>query len=294
MSPSELQHHEGPYQLIDVRLAEDFQGAHIKGAKNNCVFEVSFISRLEESAPDKTMATIIYGANDSSKEAEAAAEKLRRENYTDIHILEGGIESVATSEIELGEPIPPDPIIEDGCYEIDLSESKLEWLGRNLLNKHWGSVSFIKGHITYKSGKLVSGEWHVDMKSLVSHDLAGTDLHDVLIAHLENDDFFDVENYPTCKFVLKSCNQLTSSKGSRNYAIKGEFTLKGVMQLIAFEAAFGLDENGCPAAQASFSIDRTRWGVLYGSGKYFKRLAGHLVNDDIEFQIRLVTKRAQE
>lgn len=47
--------------------------------------------------------------------------------------------------------------------------------------------------------------------------------------------------------------------------------------------------EGKAAAQASFTIDRTQWGVIYGSGKFFKRLSGHLVNDLIEFQIKIVT-----
>ena len=44
------------------------------------------------------------------------------------------------------------------------------------------------------------------------------------------------------------------------------------------------------AAQASFAIDRTLWEVLYGSGKYFRNLGGHLVNDLIELQLRIVTR----
>ncbi len=57
-----------------------------------------------------------------------------------------------------------------------------------------------------------------------------------------------------------------------------------------FTAAAGLTAEGKPAAQAAFSIDRTRWGILYGSGRFFKRLAGHVVNDMLEFQIRIITK----
>jgi hypothetical protein len=40
------------------------------------------------------------------------------------------------------------------------------------------------------------------------------------------------------------------------------------------------------------AIDRTLWNVLYGSGKYFRRLGGHLVNDQIEIQLRIVTRKA--
>ena len=41
-------------------------------------------------------------------------------------------------------------------------------------------------------------------------------------------------------------------------------------------------------AQATVVCDRTRCGVNYGSGRLFRRLAGHLVNDEIELRLRLV------
>jgi hypothetical protein len=46
--------------------------------------------------------------------------------------------------------------------------------------------------------------------------------------------------------------------------------------------------DGRAGAQGTVSIDRTRWNVMYGSGRYFDRLAGHLVNDEIELRLRLV------
>jgi len=57
---------------------------------------------------------------------------------------------------------------------------------------------------------------------------------------------------------------------------------------IAFDAAAGWTPGCLPAAQATLAFDRTLWGVLYGSGKHFQRLAGHLVNDLIEIQLRVV------
>ena len=49
-------------------------------------------------------------------------------------------------------------------------------------------------------------------------------------------------------------------------------------------------DDGRPAAQATFSFDRTLWNVLYGSGRWFHRLGGHLVNDLVEIQVRIVGK----
>lgn len=64
--------------------------------------------------------------------------------------------------------------------------------------------------------------------------------------------------------------------------------MHGTINPLRFAALSGFTADGVPAAQASFSFDRTEWGVIYGSGKFFKRLAGHLVSDLIELELRVV------
>jgi hypothetical protein len=81
----------------------------------------------------------------------------------------------------------------------------------------------------------------------------------------------------------------TLQTGAPNLAIHGELTLKGVTHLIGFAAVSGLTADGKLAAQAMLSFDRTLWNVLYGSGKLFQNLGGHLVNDLIEVQLHIVT-----
>jgi hypothetical protein len=72
--------------------------------------------------------------------------------------------------------------------------------------------------------------------------------------------------------------------------VQGELILKNVTRPVEFLATAGMTPEGKAAAQASLAIDRTLWEVLYGSGKYFRNLGGHLVNDLIEFQLRIVTR----
>jgi hypothetical protein len=40
--------------------------------------------------------------------------------------------------------------------------------------------------------------------------------------------------------------------------------------------------DGTYAAQAFITIDRTEWGVLYGSSRFFARLGDHVVNDHLK------------
>lgn len=292
MNPSELQQTPG-VQLLDVRLADDFEAAHLEGAVNNCVFEVAFRDRLSATAPNREAPTVVYGANGSSGEAAAAADKLRRAGYLDIHLLEGGLVGAKAAGLPLlsGDPLPEPPRIANGSHPIDFEESRVEWTGRNLINKHWGTVPIRAGELHFQEGKLTGGTITLDLLGLTCTDLAGNELHDVLIAHLHNEDFFDVEHHPEATLQIRQATPIEgSSPGAPNLRIHADLTLRGQTQAIEFTAATGVTPEGKAAAQASFSIDRTRWGVLYGSGKFFHRLAGHLVNDHVDFQIRLLTQ----
>ena len=281
------------YQLIDVRLSEDFEAAHLAEARNNCVFEMDFINRLSNTAPDPKKTTVVYGANEQTHEADIAAEKLRRHGFDDVKILKGGLAAADQMGVEIiyGDPLPKDPALPDGNYQINLEESKVEWLGRNLLNKHWGTAALSSGNFTLSNENLIEGNFVIDLTTLECTDLAGTGMHDVLISHLQNDDFFDVKNYPKATFkVTQASTKPKPTPGSVNTTITGDLTLRGQTHPITLDAATGVTAEGYLAMQASFSIDRTQWGILYGSGKYFHRLAGHVVNDLLEFQLRIVSE----
>lgn len=273
-------------QLLDVRLADDYEAEHLEGAVSNCVFEVDFIDRLSDTAPEKGKATVVYGASDESREAEMAAEKLKRVGYSDVRILEGGIDGVG-DEIDLieGEPLPEEPKVPDGEIALDLEECEVSWIGRNLINSHRGTVGIKSGELRMNRGALVSGEIVLDMTALKCRDLEGRPGHDVLIGHLKNDDFFDTDHFPEAKVDL-----LKLKEGG----LTATLTMKGETHLIEFPIAAGVTPEGRLAAQATLSIDRTRWGVLYGSKKFFARLAGHLVNDLIDLELRILTVKTSD
>lgn len=281
-----------PPAVLDVRLADDFAACHIPQAIHNAVFEVAFHDRLPQQLPDQTYAIVIYGARSDSAEAMVAVEKLNRAGYLDVALLTGGIAAWQKQghPTTCGAPLPAAPVCPDGKVAIDLTKSMVEWLGRNLLNKHHGCVALKSGQLEFAHGELTGGEFAIDLTKLSCGDLAGNELHDVLIAHLQSDDFFDTARYPEARFVITSIEHHAHTAGSPNLRIHGELTIKDRTHAIAFDAATGLTDDGKAAAQATFAIDRTLWNVIYGSGKFFHRLAGHLVNDLIEFQIKIVSQ----
>ncbi|SKB07773.1 Rhodanese-like domain-containing protein [Prosthecobacter debontii] len=278
--------------ILDVRLHEDHERRRIQGSVSNCVYEVAFQERLPALIATKATPVCVYGESASSHEAEAAAEKLKRAGYTRVYRLAGclaGWCEAGLPEEGTGEFLPPSPPPE-GRLEINTEESRVEWLGRNLLNKHWGKVPIQSGWLEITGGLISSGEIVLDMNGITCDDLATSPYHDVLIAHLRSDDFFDTEQYPEARLVIHRGEPIEgTSPGSQNLKVEGALTLRGITAPVEFTASSGFDDRGRTAAQAAFAIDRTRWGVLYGSGSFFHRLAGHLVNDLIELQVRVIT-----
>jgi polyisoprenoid-binding protein YceI len=284
MTIRELNEAQEPYQLLDVRLADDFEAGHLEGAQNNCVFEVTFEGRLDESAPRKEVLTVVYGADKESLEAAMAAEKLERLGYGKVRVLAGGFEQASQDfQVERGEALPAQPPRPDGRYVLDLQESFVGWTGRNLINKHHGRIGIREGELHFSDGSLQGGTVTLEMADMTCDDLAGSELHDVLIDHLKSHDFFDVGVHPTATVEVRAADEREATV---------ELTLKGVTGEVIIPLEAGLNEDGCPVTQAAFSIDRTKWNVLYGSRRFFKRLAGHLVNDRIEIELRLITRRA--
>jgi rhodanese-related sulfurtransferase len=281
----------GKVALIDVRLAEDYAAGHIPGAVNQCVFEVAFLPELQSKDIPKDAPVCVYGAGEDSHESRMAAEKLERAGFTQVHEFRGGLEAwtAAGHPMEQHSPAAPAPQIADGVHALDLAESKVVWIGRNLINKHWGHVALSAGQVEVRDGLPVKGEVTLDMKRLTCSDLAGNPLHDVLIHHLESDDFFDVERFPEARFTFDHAERCSDRAGGRNLKLHGHLTLRGITKSLDIEASAGVTPESKAALQSTFAIDRTEWGVLYGSGSFFWRLAGHLVNDEIELQLRILT-----
>jgi len=194
-----------PPIVIDVRLEDDFKAAHIPGAINNCVYEVAFGERLAKSVPERTRPIVVYGANSESYEARVAAEKLSRAGYTNVYEYRDGLAGwqATGAPLALGESLPTEPTVSDGIHPIDLAESSIEWSGRNLLKKHHGRIGLRFGQLEFAHGELTGGRVVIDLKNIVCFDLHGTEWHDVLINHLQSDDFFDAERFPEALVVIK-------------------------------------------------------------------------------------------
>lgn len=285
---------ERDFIIIDTLPPEFFQSRHLSGAHNACVFEISFIDQIREIVKDVNACIVLYDSSNRSRGAESAAEKLSAANYSQLYVLSGGIEEWEGSGYPVnivGPEIEEEPFLPDGIHAIDCTESRLEWAGRNLFKKHFGTISISGGEITVKDGGVANGSITLDMRTLKNCDLQDQEENSLLIRHLKSDDFFHVEHFPTANFQLLECGVMVgATPGSPNYFIKGKLSLKDVTKEISIPAIIVPGENGSIRAQACFDIDRTEWNVCYGSGKLFEKLGMHLVNDTISLEFFITTR----
>lgn len=273
--------------LIDVLSDESYEREHARGARHFCVYETAFCEKIREAFPDKTTPLSICGYCDDTRESEIAVERLKAEGYEDVSVVEGGLErwKKRGGEIEgTGEKEEP----ADGRREVIADDSFIRWTGRNLFNFHTGEVRLKEGFVTLKGGGLAGGEFRVDLESMSCSDLTDSKLNRMLIDHLRSDDFFDVENHPVASFEVSAAEPVEgASAGMPNYRIKGELTLRGKRHPLEFDALVAWKEDGICVAQAVLDIDRTVWGSIYGSGKFFARLGQHVVNDLVHLHVKV-------
>ena len=286
------------FLLIHTLTDNHFQNVHLPGAKNACVFKVTFLEQMHSITDDKDSLIVLYGSSEGSMDAPTAAEKLQSDGYQHILILIGGIKSWRS----LGYPLEGDFVgiaddpetrlhLRDGRYRIDSDQSSIEWIGRNPNTKHFGTVRISDGQIKIED-KTITGFAEIDMNSIENMSLQGDELQPVLVSHLKSEDFFLVKAFPTAKFIIRGGKlDAEPNLSSPNYEVDGTLDLRGVKADISFFTTIThTDDNGL-LAEAHFDIDRIRWNIIYGSTRFFEHLGIHIVFDLISFQVRIVANK---
>lgn len=103
-------------------------------------------------------------------------------------------------------PANDTPTTEVAEYTIDTDNSRVLWQGHIVnIKAHEGTLNFTSGKFTTVDGQLSSGEFVVDMTSMVPTDEEYDEesTKEGLVGHLSSPDFFDVANHPRAKLVIK-------------------------------------------------------------------------------------------
>lgn len=281
--------------VIDVMTPEDYAAGHLAGAQNACIYEMVFLDRIAECVPGRTTELVLYDASGTRLTAESARERLVQAGYPNVSVLEGGLAALRSAgfPIEASEPAAAtEAKLLDGVYQVDVGKSTLEWIGRNLNNRHHGLIAIKSGGIVITGGRLSAGNIVLDMSSVNNLDLQDPGWHDLLVRHLKSEDFFAVERFPTASFSLTGWQeQEGGSPEAPDGVATGELTIRGITRPVSFPAIVAPQSDGSIKAHAILDIDRTLWDVGYGSGRLYERLGMHLVHDIISLEMFILAGR---
>ena len=170
-------------------------------------------------------------------------------------------------------------------YKADVKESKIGWLAKKVTGQHNGYVTLKDGSLQVEKGKIVGGEFTMDMTTISCEDLQGEG-NAKLVGHLKSDDFFSVDKNPTAKFVIKKVNSTGKKGNDDTYNITGDLTIKGITNSVTFDAKTTGNGKKITAA-AKITFDRTLWKIEFRSGKIFENLGDKLIYDDVELTLNM-------
>ncbi|RSC95801.1 YceI family protein [Tenacibaculum singaporense] len=171
-------------------------------------------------------------------------------------------------------------------YKANVAESTVTWKGSKPTGSHNGVVSLEKGTLEVENGNVKSGEFIIDMTTIVCEDLEAGNGKEKLEGHLKASDFFDVEKFPTAKFEVAS-SELKDGKAH----VTGNLTLKDVTKSITIPATVTEADDMLTFKSDVFSIDRTDFGVTYKSKKIDAALKDKFINDLMEISFEIKAKK---
>ncbi len=264
------------HTLIDVLPKEHFEQIHLDNAINICVYETSFQDKINALALEKKHALVVYGESDNEYDSKTAATKLENMGFSHIYVLEAQCSHLDTDQILT---------LDNGTYTL-IEGNSLHWTGSNANGSHFGQIRCKQGRIEVEDAQL-SGEFVVDMSSINTLDLDESQGALQLNEHLRSDDFFFSKFFPEAKFSFENVTSVdTPYQTDINYVLDGELIIKNISRKQKVDALITSTGNKL-FLHAKVQIDKTDWGIIYGSSKYFKFLGMHKIFDLIAIEMRL-------
>lgn len=179
----------------------------------------------------------------------------------------------------------------NGTFAVD-STSTVAWIGSKPTGKHNGKIVVKNGEFSVENGKMTAGKFTIDMNSITVEDLDGDDRAS-LEGHLKgtakpeaNDHFFNVSKYPEATFIFTS---FMNEGGSD--MIEGDLTIKDKTNKVKFPVSIVEADGVVTMTSQEFKINRTLWGVNYGSKSIFDDLGDKFIDDEISLQLNLTAKK---
>ena len=169
-------------------------------------------------------------------------------------------------------------------FKIVSTQSNINWVGKKVTGAHNGTIAVKEGEIILKDGKLAGGKIVVDTTSIKILDITDPATNAQFAGHLASDDFFSADKYPEATL------EITAVSG---HYVEADLTIKGISHPVVFNIAVSVNGDQLTAT-GRLVIDRTKYGMKFRSGNFFKDLGDTLIYNDFELDVVITAKAVHQ
>lgn len=211
--------------------------------------------------------------------------------YSSQTAIDGSDVQNDVNESELSEIV-----MANGTYTANTDSSTIEWeAGKPAIAGyvHHGTFSLKSGSISLSDNEL-SGTFVIDVESLKVTSLGGgkAGQESALEGHLKNEGFFDTARYPTAEFTITDVSpKVKPGPEQSEYNAKGQLTIKGQTHEIEFPMRVTVNNENVVKVLASLDINRTLWGVSFGSSSVVENITDQVIGDTVAIDLAVELKK---
>jgi polyisoprenoid-binding protein YceI len=157
-----------------------------------------------------------------------------------------------------------------------MKKSTFKWKGTKVTGMHEGNISLKSADLKMDNNRIKSGKLVVDMNSITVTDITNQEYAKKFLAHMLNEDFFETNKFPTATL------EIVRDTGK---ALEGMMTIKGKTNRVMIPYT----KNG-NMYKGTLKFDRTKYGIKYGSGSFFKGLGDKMIHDEVTLNFNVAVK----
>jgi polyisoprenoid-binding protein YceI len=162
-------------------------------------------------------------------------------------------------------------------YTINPDSSTVTWSGTMLkVYTHTGTVKLKSGSVTVVGGKVTTGTFTVDLKSInpLDSNYNTTDhKKEGLVGHLSSPEFFATDSFPEATFAVKSIDGST---------VTGDLTVRGKTNEEKVTDVVITADSTSFSATGKLVFNRQKYGIAWKAAK-----KDMVLSDDIEISVAL-------
>ena len=205
----------------------------------------------------------------SSESKTDAFQEGTRDSSTVYQAPEGKADAAKTSDFRNFDTI-----------SVDKTRSKVCWKGEKIVKSHDGTIDLAEAFLLFDKDQLAGGVFVLDMNSISVRDLEGED-KSKLEKKLKGEEFFKVNQFQETRLRIVNVYE---------GMIDADLTILGKAKRISFPYTLKTDGTEQEIV-AQFKIDRTDWGIIYGSGTFLDLAKDKAIDDFISFEVSLVLEK---